>query len=119
MKEQKRDPRFFDHLSCRILAKKYKHLQPKVDQWLVLLQYDVANFIFSLKYCQRKVERKVDLNASEKLLVFFTKRHRKFHLYAQLLHTKISYLRKNTYLRKDAAFLHFRLKERSENMIFP
>ena len=29
-----------------------------------------------------------------------------------------SYLRKNTHLRKDAAFLHFRLKESSEN-IFP
>ena len=36
MKEKKRDPRLFDHVSYRILAKKYKHLQRKVDQWLVL-----------------------------------------------------------------------------------
>ena len=63
--------------------------------------------------------RKVYLNASEKLLVFVTIPHRKFHLYVQLSYTKISYLRKNTHLRKDAAFLHFRLKESSENMIFP
>ena len=82
---------------------------------LFYLQYDVANFIFSLKYRQRKV----DLNAGEKSLLFVTKLHRKFHLYAQLSYTKISYLRKNTHLRKDAVFLHFRLKGISENMIFP
>ena len=41
-----------------------------------------------------------------------------FHLYAQLSYTKISYLSKNTHLRKDAAFSHFCLKESSENMIF-
>ena len=68
------------------------------------------NFIFLLKYRQRKV----DLNTSKKSLVFVTIRH----LYVQLSYTKISYLRKNTHLRKDAAFLHFRLKERWENMIF-
>ena len=68
------------------------------------------NFIFLLKYRQRKV----DLNTSKKSLVFVTIRH----LYVQLSYTKISYLRKNTHLRKDAAFLHFRLKESSENMIF-
>ena len=32
---------------------------------------------------------------------------------------KISSLCKNTHLRKDAAFLHFRSKESSENRIFP
>ena len=69
------------------------------------------NFIFLLKYRQRKV----DLNTSKKSLVFVTIRH----LYVQLSYTKISYLRKNTHLRKDAAFLHFRLKESSANMIFP
>ena len=36
MKEKKRGPRLFDQVSCRILAEKYKHLQRKVDQWLVL-----------------------------------------------------------------------------------
>ena len=36
MKEKKRDPRLFDHVSYRILAKKYKHHQRKIDQWLVL-----------------------------------------------------------------------------------
>ena len=72
------------------------------------------SFILSLKYRQRKI----DLDANEKSLVFVTIRHSKFHLYVQLSYTKISYLRKNTHLQKDAAFLHFRLKESSEN-IFP
>ena len=49
----------------------------------------------------------------------FSFQYDKFYLYVQLSYTKISYLRKNTHLRKDAAFLHFRLKESSENMIFP
>ena len=31
MKERKKDPRLFDHVSYRILAEKYKHLQRKVD----------------------------------------------------------------------------------------
>ena len=82
---------------------------------LFQVQYDVENLIFLLKYRQQKV----DLYASEKSLVFVTKRHRKFHLQAQLSYKKISYLRQNTHLRKDAAFLHFRLKESSENVIFP
>ena len=82
---------------------------------LFQVQYDVENLIFLLKYRQQKV----DLYASEKSLVFVTKRHRKLHLYAQLSYKKISYLRQNTHLRKDAAFLHFRLKESSENVIFP
>ena len=68
------------------------------------------NLIFSLKYRQRKV----DLNVNEKSLVFVTLRH----LYVQLSYTKISYLYKNTHLQKNAAFLHFCLKESSENMIF-
>ena len=72
------------------------------------------NFIFLLKYRQQKV----DLNTSKKSLVFVAIRHGKFHLYIQLSNTKISYLRKNTHLRKDAGFLHFRLKESSANMIF-
>ena len=69
------------------------------------------NLISLLKYRQRKV----DLNTSKKWLVFVTIPH----LYVQLSYTKISFLGKNTHLRKDAAFLHFRLKETSENMIFP
>ena len=72
------------------------------------------HFIFLLKYLQLKV----DLNATEKLLVFVTRRHRKIHPYVQLLYTNISYICRNTHLRKDAAFLHFRLKKSSENMIF-
>ena len=34
MKEKKRDPLFFLHVSCRILRKKYEHIQRKVDQSL-------------------------------------------------------------------------------------
>ena len=61
------------------------------------------NFIFLLKYCQPKVH----LNTIKKSLVFVTIEHMKFHIYVWLLYTKISYLRQNTHLRKDAAFLNF------------
>ena len=73
-----------------------------------------AIFIFLLKYCQRKVE----LNAREKSLVFVIIRHRKSRLYVQLSYTKISFLRENTHLQKDATFSHFRLKESSKNDIY-
>ena len=94
MKKKKTDPRLFeDQVSYRILVKKYKHLQRKIDQWLVSWQYYVANFIFSVKYRQRKV----DINEGEKSLVFVTKRKfiekfifmhsygiRKIHIYARI-----------------------------------
>ena len=48
------------------------------------------NFIFSLKYCQQKVDPNT-----------------------------ISYLRKNTHLRKDATFLGGFFMESSKNMILP
>ena len=64
------------------------------------------------------LQRKADLNTSKKSLVYVTIRYRNFHLYLQLSYTKISYLHENTDLRKDAAFLHFRFKDSSENMIF-
>ena len=70
------------------------------------------NLIFSLIYRQRKV----DLNQQKNACFRY---NTTFHLYVQLSYTKISYSRKNTYLPKDAAFLHFHLKERSENMTFP
>ena len=73
------------------------------------------NFMSLHIYCKGKV----DLNISKKPLVFATIPHRRFHLYVQLSYPKISYLPKNTHLRKDAAFLHFCLKESSENRIFP
>ena len=97
------------------IRKKYKHLQRKVNQWLVLVVIRRSRFHLSLKYRRGKV----DLNAGEKSLVLVTKRHKKIDLYSQLSHTKISYLRKNAHLQKVTAFLHFRLKESSENMIFP
>ena len=68
------------------------------------------NFMFSLKYCQQKV----DLDTCKTSLAFVTIRHFKFHLYDKLASTKISYLHKNTHLRKDAAFLHFLSQECSE-----
>ena len=72
---------------------------------------EIEDFIFLLKFRQRKD----DLNTSKKSLVFVTIRHRKFYLYVQLLYTKISYLCKNKHLQKDAAILHFLLKESSGN----
>ena len=112
---RKKDLRFYGHVSWRILSGKCK--KPSTKSWpMTFFRCNTAeNFIFSLAYRQWKV----DLNTSRKSLVFGTIRHRKFHLYVQLSYTKISYLRKNTHLRKDAAFLHFRLKESSANMIFP
>ena len=59
-----------------------------------------GSFILLLRYHQQKV----DINSDEKSVVFVTMRHRKFHPYVQLW--------------KDAAFLHFRLNETLENMIF-
>ena len=73
---------------------------------------EIEDFIFLLKFRQRKD----DLNTSKKSLVFVTIRHRKFYLYVQLLYTKISYLCKNKHLQKDAAILHFLLKESSGNI---
>ena len=66
--------------------------------------------LFSLKYLRQRV----DLNTSKKSLGFVTIRH----LYVEVLYTEILYLCKNTHLLKDAALLHFHLKESSENMIF-
>ena len=79
------------------------------------MQFDVESLIFLLKHRQQKVE----LNTSKKPIAFVTIRHRNFHLYTQLLHTKISYFHEITHLQKDDAFLYFRLKESSENIIFP
>ena len=78
-----------------------------------------CNTTENFKFWPKHRQWKVDLNANEKLLVFVAIRQRKFRLYVQLSYTKISYLRKNTHLRKIAAFLHFRLKESSDNVIFP
>ena len=88
-----------------------------MKSWLIVcfLCNKTENFILLLKYCQRKV----DLNASKKSLVFVTTRHRKYNLYVQLSFTKISYLRKSTHLQKNSAFWHFHSKKSSENIIFP
>ena len=83
-------------------GEKYKHPQQKVDRC-----DPTENLIFSLKDRQRKV----DLNTSKNRWFPLHMTYRKFHLYVQLSHKKISYLRKNPHLRKDAAFLHFCLKE--------
>ena len=112
---RKKDLRFYDHVSWRILLGKCK--KPSIKSWpMACFRCNMTeNFIFSLKYCQRKV----DPNTSRKSHVFGTIRHRQFHLYVQLSYTKISYLCKNTHLWNDAASLHFPLKESSENMIYP
>ena len=61
------------------------------------------NVIFFLKYCHKNF----DLNVSKKSLVFVTIRKIKFHPYDQLSYTKVSYLPKNTHLRRDATFFTF------------
>ena len=119
MKKKKRDLRFFDHnptitFPAGHYIKNTNIVNKKLANRLFSLQYE--NFIFWLKYRQQKV----DLKTTQKLLVFVTIQHRKFHLYVQLSCMKIKYIyARKTHLRKDAAFSHFRLKVSSENMIFP
>ena len=83
---------------------------------ILLTAVDISHFYITWKASEQF--RRRDLKPMA-FLVFVTIRNRKFHLYVQLLYKKISYLCKNTHLRKDAAFLHFRFKESSENMTFP
>ena len=106
--KEKKDPQFFDYVS-------YVLFNEKLTISFFSLHYDAENLIFLPKYRQWKV----DLNTSKKSLGFVTIRYRNFHLYAQLSYTKISYLRKNSPLPKDPAFLHIGLKESSENVIYP
>ena len=72
------------------------------------------NFIFSHKYRQPKV----DLSTCKRSLVFVTIRQRISSLHPAIVYEDVIFT-ENTHLRKDAAFLYFRLKEDSENMIFP
>ena len=97
---------------CRNTENKCWVFNETLTNGLFSLQYYV---IFSFKYRQQNV----DLNPSKKSLVFVKIRNRKLHLYVQLSYTWNLYLRKSTHLRKDAACLHFCLKESSENMISP
>ena len=112
-RREERDPWYFDHVSCRISE---KHTTSTKSWPVAFFPWSKSeNFIFLLKYWQRKVDQKT----SEKSLVFVKEQRRKFYLYVQLWNTKILYLRKTMLLQKDAAFLHFRLKKCSENIIFP
>ena len=76
------------------------------------------SFIFLLEYCQWKV----GLKASKKSLVFVTIQHFIFTSDISSFRPAIIYknfkFTQKTHLREDAAFLHFRLKESSENMRF-
>ena len=46
IKEKKKRSGFFHHVSCRILSQKYKHIQRKVDQWLVfaVIRQKISSF---------------------------------------------------------------------------
>ena len=67
------------------------------------------NLILSLKYRQRKF----DLKASEKTPVFVTIRH------PATVYENFIFTLKIRNLQKHAALLRFRLKEISENLVFP
>ena len=71
-------------------------------------------FIFSLKYCQRKV----NLNTSKKSLVFVTLRQNISSLRQAIIYEKFIFTRKYALVER-CYFLNFRLKESSENMIYP
>lgn len=47
----------------------------------------------------------IDQDDSKKSLAFVTVGSIKFYFHVQLLHTKISYLRKNKYLQKEEHFI--------------
>ena len=85
---RKKDLQFYDHVSWRILLRKCE--KPSIKSWLMACFpcNTTENFIFSLKYCQQKV----DPNTSRKSHVFGTIRHfiftssyliRKYHIYAK------------------------------------
>ena len=94
---------------ARYYRKNINILNKSLTNCLFSLQCNVANFVFSFEYRQQKV----DFNTSQKLLVLVSRQHRKFHFYVNLSYTK-SYLRKNTHLQKNAAFISLRLKEISK-----
>ena len=54
----------------------------KLTSSLFSLEFDLENFIFSLKYHQRKVDR----NTSKKSIVFVTILHRNFHLCVAIIY---------------------------------
>ena len=55
MKEKKRDPRTFDHVSYRILAKNINTFNEKLTNGLFSLSYDVADFIFRFNIVEEKL----------------------------------------------------------------
>ena len=73
-----------------------------------------GNFTFWFKYCQGKV----DLNTSKKFLVFVTIRQKISYLRLAIVYENLM-LTQNYAFAQRCCFLHFRLKEISENMIFP
>ena len=105
---------FLDHVSYTILLEKYKHIQQEVDQWLVFIVIRQRISSFRLNIINKKLTQ-----TPAKSRLFLLQYDRKFHLCVQFYYTKILYLRKNTHLRKDAAFLYFSLRESSENIMFP
>ena len=86
---------------ARYYSKYINIFTEKLTNRSLLLQYEVENFIFSLTYGQPKFYQ----NTSEKLLIFITIRHRKFHLFVQLFYTKILYLCENRHMRKYAYYI--------------
>ena len=53
----------------------------------------------------------IDQDDSKKSLAFVTVGSIKFYFHVQLLHTKISYLRKNKYLQKEEHFIWVKIKK--------
>ena len=54
MNDKKKDPPFFDHVSRRI-SEKRKHLQPKIDQWLVFAVIRQKTSSFRLNIVNEKL----------------------------------------------------------------
>ena len=111
MKEKKETLDSSISFPARYYRKNIIIFNEKLTNCLFSLQCDVANFIFSFKYRQQKV----DQNVSEKLLIFVTIRQkisslnfsyltRKFQIYAFV---------------ERCCFLTFSFKGKFKNMIFP
>ena len=90
MKEKKRDSRLFDHVFYRILAEKYKHLQRKFDQWLVLAAIRRSKFhLFHLNIFNGMLTLTLVKNclfSSQNDISIFTQKYhiQKFHIYARI-----------------------------------
>ena len=98
LKEQKKkDIRFYDHVSWRILEK-YEYLQRKVEKWLVIPQKN--------SYFRLNIVKEADLNTSKKSLVFITIRQKTSSLRPAIVYENFIFTQKYAFAER-CCFLKF------------